>query len=106
MLSSSHILAAFRGINEFRSADHIAIVREVRSELKTRKTKRNDATLMAIVNKLSCNDRRTILRGQDTGQWLTVPPSIVNGTELSAQEFRDSVLLRYAHTPSRPSDTL
>jgi hypothetical protein len=100
MLSLSHILAAFPGVDEFRSADHIAIVREVRSELKTRKTKRNNATLMAIVNKLSCDDRRTILRGRDTGQWLTMPPSIVNGTELSAQEFRNSVLLRYARTPA------
>jgi hypothetical protein len=52
------------------------------------------------VNKLSCDDCWTILRGQDTGQWLTVPPSIVNGTELSAQEFRDSILLRYARTPA------
>jgi hypothetical protein len=41
------------------------------------------------------------LRGQDTGQWLMVlPSSTVNGTELSAQEFRDSILLRYARTPA------
>ena len=32
--------------------------------------------------------------------WLSVAPSIVNGTELSCQEFRDSVLLRYARSPS------
>jgi hypothetical protein len=54
---------------------------------------------MAIVNKILCDDCRTILRDRNTGQWLTVPPSTVNGTELSAQEFRDSILLRYAQNP-------
>jgi hypothetical protein len=35
----------------------------------------------------------------DAGQWLSVLPSTVNGTELSAQEFRDALLLRYARCP-------
>lgn len=43
--------------------------------------------------------RRAILRGTRTGQWLSVLPSTVNGTELSAQEFRDSLHLRYARSP-------
>jgi hypothetical protein len=29
-----------------------------------------------------------------------VPPFTVNGTKLLAQEFRDSILLRYARTPA------
>jgi hypothetical protein len=33
------------------------------------------------------------------GQWLSVMPSTLNGTELSAQEFRDALLLRHARTP-------
>jgi hypothetical protein len=59
-----------------------------------------DKELRSIVSKLSCDDRRTILRGKDTGQWLSVLPSTVNGTELSAQEFRDSLLLRYLRSPA------
>jgi hypothetical protein len=51
------------------------------------------------VSKLG-DDRRTILRGKDTGQWLSVLPSTVNGTELSAQDFRDSLLLRYSRSPA------
>jgi hypothetical protein len=34
-----------------------------------------------------------------TGQWLSVLPPTANGTELSAQEFRDALLLRYARCP-------
>jgi hypothetical protein len=52
-----------------------------------------------LTSKLSCDDRRTILRGQETGQWLSVLPSTVNGTELSAVEFRDALNMRYARTP-------
>jgi hypothetical protein len=48
---------------------------------------------------MSCDNRRTILRGKETGQWLLVLTLTVNSTELSAQEFRDALLLRYAHCP-------
>jgi hypothetical protein len=34
-----------------------------------------------------------------TGQWLAVTPSTFNGTELSAQEFRDALFLRYGRSP-------
>jgi hypothetical protein len=46
-----------------------------------------------------CNNLRTILRGKEIGQWLLVLPSTVNGTELSAQDFGDALLLRYARCP-------
>jgi hypothetical protein len=49
---------------------------------------------------MSCDNRRTILRGKETGQWLLVLSLTVNGTELSAQEFRDALLLQYARCPS------
>ena len=39
------------------------------------------------------------LRAKDTGAWLWVMPSYYHGTDLSAQEFRDALHLRYARTP-------
>ena len=48
---------------------------------------------------MSRDIKLTILRGKDTSGWLYVLPSTVSGTELSAQEFRDSILLRYARSP-------
>jgi hypothetical protein len=35
-----------------------------------------------------------------TGAWLSVLPSIVNGTELSAEEFHDALTIRYGELPS------
>jgi hypothetical protein len=43
---------------------------------------------------------RSIKRGKETGAWLSVLPSIVNGTELSAEEFRDALTIRYGELPS------
>ena len=34
-----------------------------------------------------------------TGEWLTVHPSTVNGTELGVQEWRDSLFQRYGLEP-------
>lgn len=38
-------------------------------------------------------------RSCETGIWVTVMPSTANGTELSAEEFRDGVRLRFGLTP-------
>ena len=46
-----------------------------------------------------CDDRRTILWGKETGQWLSTLPSTVNGTDLSVVEFQDALHLSYARTP-------
>jgi hypothetical protein len=84
ILLCSHILAAFLGVDVFRSTDHAA---------------KSESSLNNLASKMSCNNHRTILRGKETGQWLSVLPSTVNGTELSAQELRDALLLRHARCP-------
>jgi hypothetical protein len=81
-------------------ADYFAVIRDVRNELKSGHEVEYVKELRSIVSKLFCDDRRTILRGKDTGQWLSVLPSAVNGTKLSAQEFRDSLLLCYSRSPA------
>jgi hypothetical protein len=43
--------------------------------------------------------KRTITRGKETGTWLTILPTFLNGTELSSHEWRDSFLLRYSLSP-------
>ena len=42
---------------------------------------------------------RQLQRATNTGAWLTVHPSTVNGTEMGAQEWRDSLFLRYGLEP-------
>jgi hypothetical protein len=77
----------------------VTTIREAKVEIQERKLQENDVELELLASRLSCDERRTILRGKETGQWLTVMPSAVNGTELSAQEFRDALLLRYSRSP-------
>jgi hypothetical protein len=48
---------------------------------------------------MTAEKSRTISRGKETGAWLSVLPSTVNGTVLSAQEFQDALSMRYAETP-------
>eukprot|EP00957_Ditylum_brightwellii_P102990 7848851-Ditylum_brightwellii.AAC.2 len=40
-------------------------------------------------------------RGTETGAWLTVIPNHLNCTELSQEEFRDNLRLRYCMIPLR-----
>jgi hypothetical protein len=95
----SRILAAFRGTESFSSADHQSVCKAVTAEVKSRRTDKQDSTLSSILADLDCDTHRTILRGKEIGQWLSVMPSTLNGTERSAQEFRDALLLRHARIP-------
>jgi hypothetical protein len=83
----------------FGSTDHLKVIREVKAELTLCSAAKNESSLNDLASKMSCNNHRTILRGKETGQWLSVLPSAVNGTELSSQEFRDALLLRNARCP-------
>jgi hypothetical protein len=104
ILLCSHILAAFRGIDVFQLTDHLKVIREVKAELKLRNAAKSESSLNVLASKMSYNNRRTILSGKETGQWLSVLPSTANGMELygmelSDQEFRDALLLRYDGCP-------
>jgi hypothetical protein len=88
-------LAAFRGVDVFRSTDRLKVIWDVKAKLKLRNAAKSESSLNDLASKMSCNNPRTLLRGKETGQWLPVLlPSTVNGTELSAaQEFLDALLL-------------
>jgi hypothetical protein len=93
-------LAALKGVEIFDSLDHLAVIREVRIELQPRKDVKHDSILASIISTLSCDNHRTILRGQERGKWLLVMPSVVDGTQLLAQEYQDALLLCYARSPA------
>jgi hypothetical protein len=78
ILSSSHILAAFRGVEEFRSADHVSVVGEVRKELKHRMKLSNDMDLASIIDKLPCDDGRTTSGPRPKGVSLSNSPRTHN----------------------------
>ena len=99
ILMNAHLIRALNGLTDFKISDHLSMIKEVRSEIRKRNVEKCNNQLTNLTKNMSDTERRTIMRGKDTGQWLSVVPSLLNGTVLSPQEFRDGLALRYAHTP-------
>jgi hypothetical protein len=95
-LVCSHLTAAIRGVEKFKHSTHMAIRKDTIAELRKRKTQRHDKELSSILAPLPCHTIRHLKTSTETGAWLSVMPSTVNRTELSAQEFRNKLLIRYA----------
>ena len=95
----SHLLDAFNGSSEFSTVDHTTAVQEAKQAHAASLAATHDAELASVLDLFPAAEKRIILRGKTTGQWLSVHPSSINGTQLSATEFRDALLMRYAHTP-------
>jgi hypothetical protein len=94
-----HIIGAILGKKKYRSAEHKATMLAGIGAYRVRHLTANQRKLDSILKKLPPERCRTILRGEETGAWLSSSPSIVNGTELSTQEFRDALHMRYGITP-------
>jgi len=66
--------------------------------------KRKDATAADVLKRISAaarpTDARRLTRAKETGAWLTAMPNTLNGTDLSADEFRDNLRIRLGLTPS------
>jgi hypothetical protein len=82
LLTGSHLLV--RHVEEFRMADHLPVICEVKTELHNLAKNKSELASIVVTN-LSCNDHRTIVRlGK---QALGTAMEMVNSTKLSAQEF-------------------
>ena len=102
-LVCSHLSRAVQGAIPFSTADHESTRREVLAEYRPRQIEEYEDKLDSLIKNLPNPDgnnllARTISRGGKTGQWLTVLPSTVSGTELGCNEFRDALRLRYGRT--------
>jgi hypothetical protein len=63
-------------------------------------TAKNEARVTTILANALPDTQQKIKRGQDTGMMLSVSPTTVNGTELSAQEFQDAFLVHFDKMPT------
>ena len=99
-VACGHLVAALRRREEFRSVMHQSTMAEEKAATRKRNLELNSAKLATTLRRLPDGLNRTITRGKETGAWLTVLPSIVNETELSAEEFRDALIMRYGERPS------
>ena len=81
------------------SGDHALLMGEGREKLQQIHAEEAKTALGEAQTAASKPDARRLGRIQRTGVWLLVLPSNVNGTELGAQELRDSLLLSYGIDP-------
>ena len=74
-------------------------------ELKSRKLTEHNAKMEKALSALPDQHVRSLRRGTLTGSWLSVLPSVCNGTTLSPQEFWDALCMRHdIKMPDPPVD--
>ena len=71
---------------------------ERRAAVKERQEQENDA-LQALLLTYSPAQQRRLQRVAKAASWLSTAPNRLNGAELSAEEFRDSLRIRYGFEP-------
>ena len=63
------------------------------------RAKREEKAMTGRMGAGSKSGKHKLMRSMETGAWLTVVPDSLNGTELSQEEFRDNLRLRYSLRP-------
>ena len=96
---TGHAVAALRGQVEFRTADHSDFLQESRTAVWKRGQRRAEEALPVALEGAPVQRARRLRRATKIGDWLTVQPFTVNGTELGAQEWRDALFLWYVLEP-------
>ena len=82
----------------FDLGTHLAVARDAGQAARSGRLEREQRFLNAWASDLPADKRRD-KRNCASGVWLTVVPSRLNGTSISADEWRDNVRLRYNHLP-------
>jgi hypothetical protein len=93
------LIRALRGKEAFSPSKHRETCAAVIFTGKDRKAEEYESKFTEISPEWDVLKKRTIMRGEETGAWLTILPTFVNGTELSSYEWRDAFLLRYSLSP-------
>ena len=94
-----HLVAALRGQVEFRTADHLARLQDGWTAIFRRGQQQAGESLTATLEGARILHAHRLQRATQTGDWLTVQPSTVNGTNLGAQEWREALFLWYGLDP-------
>ena len=83
---TGHLVAALTGKEEFRTVDHSAYLQEGIEEVRKRRILRSEEDLADTLVGAPVQDAHQLRRVTKMGAWLTVQPSMINGTEMSVQE--------------------
>ncbi|KAL7503120.1 hypothetical protein ACHAXN_000965, partial [Cyclotella atomus] len=89
---------------ELNLAEHKAAVRKASTKAREKRVKLARELLDERIERLGQRESFRITRAKLSSPWLTCFPSRLHGTELSGEEFRDNIRLRYNLAPlSMPS---
>ena len=81
-MEAKYLVSSLNKGVKFLHADHFRVVREAKEVNRATSLKANNDFFDSISLSMGPNEKRTILRGKSTGQWLSVYPSVKNGTDL------------------------
>jgi hypothetical protein len=78
-LICGHLIAALHGTTAFRLEDHSATMQSGKEELQKRNQVVHDEKLATILRPMTAEKSQTTCSGKETGAWLSVLPSNLNG---------------------------
>ena len=84
---TGNLVAALRGQEEFRTAEHSDCLQERRTAVRKRIVLLAEESLEETLSGHPVQGARPLRRAMKTEAWLTVQLSTVNGTELGAKEW-------------------
>ena len=92
---TSLLTTSLLGQTTFCLADHKSTMSQGRSAAKLSSLSRSASSFTALTTDMPKLRLRKITRNKETGAWLNIIPTIVNGMSLSKMEFRDGLRMRY-----------
>jgi hypothetical protein len=98
--STGHLANSLKTGAPLDATDYAAVASQNRRECRKARVKAEVAVLEGLCAGLRPAAARRLRRSRETGTWITATPDKLNGTELSAEEFRDSLRLRFGLLPS------
>jgi hypothetical protein len=100
-VTRSNLIQVMRGAAVFSLADHQTTTQQqVKTKLKEQRDKVNKESLASIKACMPPDLSWVGQQGCDAGDWLSVLPSPMAGTELSADEFCNSLAINYGRNPT------
>ena len=97
--ASAELVDSLLGVSTLNYIGYRACVRRASAAARR---ERNNADIAELVRQKELSgghDRNRLHREKSNGAWLSAVPHRLNGTELSREEFRDNLCLRYGLMP-------
>jgi hypothetical protein len=100
VMSTGHLANSLKAGDPLDATAYAEIASQNRCECRKVRVKAEVTVLEGLCASMRPAAARRLQRSRETGLWITATPDRLNGTELSAEEFRDSLRLCFGLLPS------